>query len=61
MAGMKPDNCNEAEMESTYIKNVTMAAKKFQPVCAHISLSLRNITILLHLLVYYKRYHINVM
>uniref|UniRef100_A0A8W8L6P1 Putative hydroxypyruvate isomerase n=1 Tax=Magallana gigas TaxID=29159 RepID=A0A8W8L6P1_MAGGI len=31
MAGMKPDNCNEAEMESTYIKNVTMAAKKFQP------------------------------
>lgn len=45
MAGMKPDNCNEAEMESTYIKNVTMAAKKFQPVCAHISLSLRNITI----------------
>lgn len=45
MAGMKPDNCNEAEMESTYIKNVTMATKKFQPVCAHISLSLRNITI----------------
>lgn len=39
MAGMKPDNYNEAEMESTYIKNVTMAAKKFQPVCAHISLS----------------------
>lgn len=61
MAGMKPDNCNEAEMESTYIKNVTMAAKKFQPVCAHISLSLSNITILLHLHVYYKHYHTNVM
>lgn len=40
LAGMKPDNCNEAEMESTFIKNVTLAAKKFQPVCAPIFLSL---------------------
>lgn len=38
LAGMKPDNCNEAEMESTFIKNITLAAKKFQPVCAHLSL-----------------------
>lgn len=30
---MKTDKYKEAEMETTFIKNVTLAAKKFQPVC----------------------------
>jgi hypothetical protein len=29
---MKPENYDEAEMEQTYIKNITLAAKKFEPV-----------------------------
>ena len=33
---MKTDKYKEAEMETTFIKNVTLAAKKFQPVCIYI-------------------------
>ncbi|XP_062593752.1 tRNA:m(4)X modification enzyme TRM13 homolog [Saccostrea cucullata] len=31
MAGMKPNNFDETEMEKTFIKNITLAAKRFEP------------------------------
>ena len=37
---MKTDKYKEAEMETTFIKNVTLAAKKFQPVCIDIFFAL---------------------